>query len=104
MSAKVEKKKNGSTPNLSPYVKDSINDYVVKGATDAATPNHVGTKAAAYYRLTRLFVSERNHRIDSRGPARGDVTGRERHERQNRRGYAEGDGVVRRNAVEHASY
>jgi mannosylglycerate hydrolase MGH1-like protein/glycosyl hydrolase family 63 len=35
-----------------PYVKDSINDYVVHGCEDAVNPRHAGTKAAAHYRLT----------------------------------------------------
>ena len=41
-----------NTQNPSPYVKDSINDYVVKGAREAVNPKETGTKAAAYYRLT----------------------------------------------------
>jgi len=39
------------TPNASPYVKDSINDYVVAGRAEAVNPNRTGTKAAAHYRL-----------------------------------------------------
>ncbi len=39
------------TPNASPYVKDSINDYVVHGQTDRVNPDREGTKAAAHYRL-----------------------------------------------------
>ena len=38
--------------NRTPYVKDSINDYVVHGATEAVNPDHTGTKAAAHYSLT----------------------------------------------------
>src|SRR5271166_2815762 len=38
--------------NRTPYVKDSINDYVVHGATEAVKPDHTGTKAAAHYSLT----------------------------------------------------
>jgi hypothetical protein len=34
-----------------PHVKDSINDYVVHGATEAVNPEHTGTKAAAHYKL-----------------------------------------------------
>jgi Glycosyl hydrolase family 63 C-terminal domain len=40
------------TPNPTPYVKDGINNYVVSGRQEAVNPNQVGTKAAAYYRLT----------------------------------------------------
>jgi Mannosylglycerate hydrolase MGH1-like glycoside hydrolase domain len=38
-------------PNAHPYVKDSINDYVVGERKDAVNPDRVGTKAAARYRL-----------------------------------------------------
>ena len=37
--------------NASPYVKDSINDYVVHGAQDAVNPAETGTKASAKYSL-----------------------------------------------------
>ncbi len=37
--------------NHTPYVKDSINDYIVHGAGNAVNPNHTGTKAAAHYQL-----------------------------------------------------
>ncbi len=37
--------------NHTPYVKDSINDYLVHGARDAVNPAQTGTKAAALYRL-----------------------------------------------------
>ena len=37
--------------NRSPYVKDSINDYIVHGRTDAVNPEKKGTKAAADYHL-----------------------------------------------------
>ncbi len=39
-------------PNASPYVKDSINDYVVNGQRQAVNPAQVGTKAAVRYELT----------------------------------------------------
>jgi len=39
-------------PNRSPYVKDSINDYIVHGQAGAVNPEKQGTKAAAHYRLT----------------------------------------------------
>jgi hypothetical protein len=38
-------------PNRSPYVKDSINSYIVHALTDAVNPEQKGTKAAAHYRL-----------------------------------------------------
>jgi hypothetical protein len=39
-------------PNASPYVKDSINDYIVHGKQNAVNPAQVGTKTAAHYHLT----------------------------------------------------
>ena len=38
--------------NRTPYVKDSINNYVVHGQAEAVNPEQTGTKAAAHYRLT----------------------------------------------------
>ena len=38
-------------PDVGPYLKDAINDYVVQGRRDAVNPEREGTKAAAYYRL-----------------------------------------------------
>jgi hypothetical protein len=37
------------TPNLSPYVKDGINNYLIHGQSQAVNPEKVGTKAAAHY-------------------------------------------------------
>jgi hypothetical protein len=39
-------------PNLSPYVKDGINNYVVGGNHNAVNPGKSGTKSAAHYQLT----------------------------------------------------
>jgi hypothetical protein len=41
-----------NSANSSPYVKDAFNEYVVHGGQDAVNPEHIGTKAAAYYALT----------------------------------------------------
>src|SRR5689334_2219689 len=38
--------------NNSPYVKDSLNEYVVHGNEEAVNPEQRGTKAAANYKLT----------------------------------------------------
>jgi hypothetical protein len=38
-------------PNDSPYVKDSINDYITKNQRTAVNPNNEGTKASAVYHL-----------------------------------------------------
>jgi hypothetical protein len=40
------------TPNVSPYVKDGINNYVVNGVKDAVNPDCIGTKAAINYVLS----------------------------------------------------
>jgi hypothetical protein len=40
------------TPNRTPFVKDGINDHVVRGRAGVVNPAGVGTKAAAHYRLT----------------------------------------------------
>ena len=39
-------------PNRSPYVKDSINNYIVNGQKDAINPEQKGTKVAAHYQVT----------------------------------------------------
>jgi hypothetical protein len=39
-------------PNRSPYVKDSINNYIIQGQNGAVNPDRKGTKAAAQYRIT----------------------------------------------------
>lgn len=39
------------TANNNPYVKDGINDYVVKGKTDAVNPQEQGTKVSAHHIL-----------------------------------------------------
>src|SRR5262249_5566574 len=39
-------------PNRSPYVKDSINNYIVHGQKDAVNPEQKGTKVAPHYRVT----------------------------------------------------
>jgi hypothetical protein len=38
-------------PNCTPYVKDSINSYIVHGQKEAVNPEKKGTKVAAHYRL-----------------------------------------------------
>jgi len=39
-------------PNPTPYVKDSIDDYVVNGRAEAVNPAQTGTKVAVHYSLT----------------------------------------------------
>jgi len=38
--------------SLTPFVKDGINDHVVHGVKDAVNPEHVGSKAAAHYKVS----------------------------------------------------
>jgi len=45
-SKRVFNSKNGT-----PYVKDAFHEYVIQGRSDAVNPGHVGTKAAAHYKL-----------------------------------------------------
>jgi hypothetical protein len=40
------------TANVSPYVKDGINNYVVHGQKGAVNPAHTGTKVSPHYALT----------------------------------------------------
>jgi hypothetical protein len=40
------------TANASPYVKDGINEYIVRGRQDATNLRKVGTKAAAHFQIT----------------------------------------------------
>ncbi|GFE67804.1 glucosidase [Chroococcus sp. FPU101] len=40
------------TPNASPYVKDSFNNYIVNGQSDAVNPINIGTKVAPHYEIT----------------------------------------------------
>ncbi len=42
----------GHGPNLTPYVKDGINNYVVLERQRAVNPSRTGTKAAAHYSFT----------------------------------------------------
>lgn len=39
------------TSNVTPYVKDGINDFVVRGKRDAVNPDSTGTKVSANYEL-----------------------------------------------------
>ena len=38
-------------PNLSPYVKDGINNFIIHGQTNAVNPQQTGTKMAAHHEL-----------------------------------------------------
>jgi hypothetical protein len=67
-------------PNRSPYVKDSINDYIVHGRRDAVNPEQKGTKASAHYHVTvksgeneviRLRLSDHAPAAFAQGNGRG---------------------------------
>jgi hypothetical protein len=67
-------------PNRTPYVKDSINDYIVHGR-DAVNPEQIGTKAAVHYRMTvpaagnrviRLLLTDRVPATVAQGDGDGD--------------------------------
>jgi mannosylglycerate hydrolase MGH1-like protein len=65
-------------PNERPYVKDSINAFVVEGRKDAVNPEGVGTKAAAYYRQTLTPGRSAVTRLRlSNTPIPGDPFGKE---------------------------
>ena len=38
-------------PNVSPYVKDGINEYMIHGKKEAVNPQQIGTKVALHYQL-----------------------------------------------------
>jgi hypothetical protein len=63
-------------PNVSPYVKDGINDFVVHGRGGAVNPGQVGTKAAAHYRLRLAGGATRVLRLRlTAGAPEGDAFG-----------------------------
>jgi hypothetical protein len=65
-------------PNARPYVKDSINAFVVEGRKDAVNPEGVGTKAAAYYRYSLAPGRSEVTRLRlSNTPIPGDAFGKE---------------------------
>lgn len=62
-----------NAPNSTPYVKDSINEYLVRGNGGAVNPNHEGTKASAHYRIRmepgetrtiKLRLTERDYGVE----------------------------------------
>jgi len=57
-------------PNTSPYVKDSINNYLLHGQHEAINPAQVGTKVAAHYHFTLAAAESRSLqlRLSNRAP------------------------------------
>lgn len=62
-----------NAPNSTPYVKDSINEYLVRGNGGAVNPDHEGTKASAHYRIRiepgetrtlKLRLTERDYGVE----------------------------------------
>ena len=67
-------------PNRTPYVKDSINEYIVHGRKDAVNPEQTGTKVAAHYHVTvkpgecrviRLRLTDRSPADFAQGNGKG---------------------------------
>ena len=68
------------SPNVTPYVKDGINDYIVHHLQSAVNPQGLGTKAAALYHLSLMpgtFQTLRL-RLSNVGPVR-NVAGQKEH-------------------------
>jgi hypothetical protein len=63
-------------PNASPYVKDGINNCVVRGNQAAVNPAKQGTKVAAHYRMTIASGKSATVRLrlTARGPAGQSAT------------------------------
>lgn len=62
-----------NAPNSTPFVKDSINEYLVRGNGGAVNPDHEGTKASAHYRIRlepgeqrtiRLRLTDRDYGVE----------------------------------------
>jgi hypothetical protein len=62
-------------PNATPYVKDGINDYIVKGRTDAVDPTGRGTKSAALYVLDVPAQGARSIRLRFCAAPPGEANG-----------------------------
>ena len=65
------------TPNAGPYVKDGINDYIVKGKKETVNPERTGTKLSAHYTLSigageekrvRLILSAKSPEVVGKNP------------------------------------
>jgi hypothetical protein len=67
-----------NVPNVSPYVKDGINNYIVHGQREAINPDRIGTKAAAHYEITIPAAGEHVVELrfaDRRLPSADDAFG-----------------------------
>ncbi len=57
--------------NAGPYTKDSIHDFVIRGAADAVNPGETGTKASAQYVLNLAPGETKTVRLRLADPASG---------------------------------
>jgi hypothetical protein len=62
-----------NVPNPTPFVKDSINDCIVRHNAGLVNPNRVGTKAAAHYRFTLAPNESRSIRLRLTSAALGSA-------------------------------
>lgn len=69
-----------ATPNGCPYVKDGVNDYIVKGRREAVNPDKTGTKVSAHYTLSigggeaktvRLLLTDKSPESQDKNPFSG---------------------------------
>jgi hypothetical protein len=65
-------------PNVTPYVKDGVNNCVVLGQQGAVNPDKIGTKVAAHYRRTIGPGHSASVRLRLTGQAPGDKGGKAR--------------------------
>jgi hypothetical protein len=81
-------------PDVGPYLKDAINNYVVHGSENAVNPEKTGTKAAAHYRLkigagqsatVRLRLTDKVGGAHGRNPFRRRFRRHRRHPRSRSR-------------------
>ena len=63
-------------PNVAPYVKDGINDFVVLGRQGTVNPEKTGTKVSAHYRLTVGSGQSATVRLRLTGQAAADKSGK----------------------------
>jgi hypothetical protein len=60
-------------PNRTPYVKDGINNYIVRGQKEAVNPEPQGTKVAAYYEVPLMAHGEQTIRLRLRDSELGGL-------------------------------
>jgi hypothetical protein len=73
--------------------KRRISDFGIAGFADSLNK-------VCRFTCKRLFVSQRDHGIDARGAASGNIAGQNGHASQHKRYGGEGYGIARPNSVE----